>query len=51
MPQLTNPAIEANRGYPQGAKKVALTNQPLFYFSTKLNLEAIHSGKIYNSPT
>jgi len=51
MPPLTNPAVEANRGYPQGAKKVTLTNKPLSYFSTKLNLKANHSGKNYSSPT
>jgi len=51
MPPLTNPAVEANRGYLQGAKKVTLTNKPLSYFSTKLNLEANHSGKNYSSPT
>jgi len=51
MPPLTNQAVEANRGYPQGAKKVTLTSKPLSYFSTKLNLEANHRGKNYSSPT
>jgi len=51
MPPLTNPAVEANRGYLQGAKKVTLTNKPLSYFATKLNLEANHSGKNCSSPT
>jgi len=51
MPPMTNPAVEANKGYSQGAKKVALTNKPLSYFSTKVNLEANHRGKNYSSPT